>query len=338
MPLSIVDVLAENGKLIDELLLEVLNAGASDSLYAIVKHQVSSGGKRVRPVMTILCCQAVGGDAKTALPAAAAVELVHNYTLILDDIIDHSELRRGLPTIRAKYGDVMAILAGMYYREAVFDAAKKCPKSKLIEESLGEALKKIIEGERLDVLFEQAGREEQYIQEKMYRSISTEDYFRMIGKKTAALFEAACKVGGLVGDGKPDQVDALSEFGWNCGMAFQIMDDVLDITGKKEKFGKDIGKDVKEHKLGNLAILCSLEELSADKAEELLSILRLPEISESEVEKALRIISSTNAAKRAHRTSNDFVMRAINSLNTLPSSDSKEALHDLAYFICRRSY
>lgn len=326
------------GRLVDDFLLKTLRLGASDELHEIVKHQVTAGGKRIRPAMTILCCRAVGGNDEVAIPAAAAVELVHNYTLIFDDVIDRSDLRRGLSTVRAKYDDVMAILAGMHYREAIFEATKKSLRSMEIEEILSMALRKIIEGERLDVLFEQAGREAEYIQKMMYKSISEKDYFKMIGKKTAVLFEAACKVGGLVGNGTPGQVDALSEFGWNCGLAFQVTDDLLDITAKKEELGKDIGKDIKEHKLGNLVILCSLKELSEVERNRLLKILRSPMVGEAEVNEAIRIISSTSAAEHTYKASKDFVTLAKASLNALPSSEAKNTLLSLADFISKRSF
>lgn len=329
---------ASKGKLVDDFLLKALRSGASDELYEIVKHQVAAGGKRIRPAMTILCCMAVGGDAEAAIPAAAAVELVHNYTLIFDDIIDRSDLRRGLPTVRAKYDDVMAILAGMHFREAIFEATKKSLRQMEIEEILSVALRNIIEGERLDVLFEQAGREAEYIQKMMYKSISEKDYFEMIGKKTAVLLEAACKVGGIVGNGTPDQVDALSKFGWNCGLAFQVTDDLLDITAKTEELGKDIGKDIKEHKLGNLVILYSLEELSKIERNRLLEIIRSPMIGEAEVNEAIKIISSTSAATHTRESSKDFVARAKTSLNTLPPSEAKSTLLSLADFIGKRSY
>lgn len=336
--MELFEKMARKGRLVDDFLLKTLRLGASDELYAIVKHQVMAGGKRIRPAMTILCCRAVGGNGEAAIPAAAAVELVHNYTLIFDDIIDRSDLRRGLPTVRAEYDDVMAILAGMHYREAIFEATKKSLRSMEIEEILSLALRKIIEGERLDVLFEQAGREAEYIRKMMYKSISEKDYFRMIGKKTAVLFEAACKVGGLVGNGTPDQVDALSKFGWNCGLAFQVTDDLLDITAKKEELGKDIGKDIKEHKLGNLVILYSLKELSKVERNRLLEILRSPMIGEAEVNEATRIISSTSAAKHTCEASKDFVTLAKTSLTALPSSEAKNTLLSLADFINKRSF
>jgi len=325
-------------KSVDDFLLGMLRLGASDEFFEIVRHQVTAGGKRVRPAVTILACDAVGGDSKSAIPGAAAIELVHNYTLILDDIIDRSDLRRGLPTVRAKYSDVMAILAGMHYREAIFEAAKRCARSKEIEEILSVTLRRIIEGERLDVLFEQAGRESDYIRKRMYKAIGETDYFRMIEGKTATLFEAACKVGGVVGNGNPEEVVALSEFGLNCGIAFQIVDDVLDVSGKEGDFGKEIGKDIKEHKLGNIVILYSLEELSEVNRDKLLKMLRSHRLSDSEVDEAIEIVLSTNAIKRAQKASREFIAKAKSDLKVLPESKAKHMLINVADFIVKRGF
>jgi len=334
--MSVVDVLSRKGKLVDDFLLRMLKVGASDELCEIVRYQVAAGGKRLRPALTILSCEAVGGNTQMAIPAAAAIELVHNYTLIFDDIIDRSDLRRGLPTVRARYGDVMAILTGMHYREAIFEATKRCSKSLEIEETLSLTLRRIIEGERLDVLFEQAGRESEYIKKMMYKAITEKDYIKMIAAKTASLFEAACKVGSIVGNGNSNFVDCLSEYGWNCGMAFQIRDDMLDIIGETEELGKEAGKDIKEHKLGNLAILYSLEELPQTLQNKLLNMLMSESISDQDVETAVKMILSTKAVERAFKKSVDFVSKAKLSIASLPPSDAKKALLSLADFIIER--
>jgi len=336
--MSIVEAVTQKGSLVGSFLLEMLKLDVSEELYKIVKHQVVAGGKRLRPAMTILCCEAVGGSVKDAIPAAAAVELVHNYTLIFDDIIDRSDLRRNLPTVRAEYGDVMALLAGMHYREAIFEAAKRSSKSKEIDEILSATLKKIIEGERLDVLFEQGGRESEYLRRMLYTSVSEKEYFGMVEAKTAVLFEAACKVGGLVGSGTRSHVDALSRFGWNCGMAFQIVDDILDVVGETSRLGKEAGKDIKEHKLGNVVVLYSLEELSESQKNNLRQTLKLQNISDSKVKAMLEIVLSTKAVEKARVRSKDYVDRAKSSLGILPASKARNMLLDLADFLIQRSF
>jgi len=337
--MSIVDTLMEKGKLVDDFILKTLKLEASDELYEILKYQITVGGKRIRPAMTFLCCEAVGGDVEVAIPAAAAIEMIHNYTLIFDDVIDRSDLRRGHPTVRASYGDEMAFLAGMHYREAIFEAARKSVKPRRIERLLSWTIRRIIEGERLDVLFEQAGRNSSYINKMMFKNISESDYQRMIKSKTAVLLEAACKTGGIVGGGNSPQINALSKYGWNCGVAFQIMDDILDITGGKNEFGKEIGKDIKEHKLGNIVILYSLEELSEIDRNELLSMLKSSNLSDSKVSTAIRMILSTNSVQQAHEKSKKFVTRAkscLDSVRLLP--EAKNVLLNLADFIAERKF
>jgi geranylgeranyl diphosphate synthase type I len=329
---------ASRGRLVDDFMLELLKICASDELYEILVHQVASGGKRVRPALTILSCEAAGGNSELAIPAAAGVELIHNYTLIFDDIIDRSELRRSLPTVRAKYGDVMAVLAGMHYREAVFEAAIRSPKSRKIEKIFSVALKKIIEGERLDVLFEQAGRESEYIKKMRHTSISEKDYFEMVEAKTAVLFEASCKAGGIVGNGTRTQIDALSKFGRNCGMAFQIKDDILDIVGDSGDFGKEVGKDIKEHKLGNLVLLCALAEVSDNDREKLTATLKSPFIRDSDVKKAIKTILLTDAIECAYKKSKSFIATAKSNLDRIPPSKAKHTLVCIADFIIERKF
>lgn len=335
---SVVEILTERGKLADDFLLKMLSLGASDELYRLAKHQVVAGGKRVRSSMTILCCEAVGGDVEVAIPGAAGVELIHNYTLIFDDVIDQADLRRGYPTIRAVYSDVMAFLAGMHYREAIFESARRSPKPMVVQEIFSSTLRRIIEGERLDILYEQAGRESDYIKKTMFRQVAMADYFKMVEAKTAVLFEASCKIGGLVGDGSTSQVEALSRFGSNCGMAFQIRDDILDIVGITKELGKEAGKDIKEHKLGNIVLLYSLEELPDSAKTKLLNILRTQLVTNTNVEIAVKTILSTNAVKRAYNKSEDFIKAAKSSIQSLPPSDAKKRLLTLADFVTERKF
>ncbi|UCE43608.1 MAG: polyprenyl synthetase family protein [Candidatus Bathyarchaeota archaeon] len=336
--MSVIEMLTKRGKRVDDFLLKMLKIGASSELYEMVKHQIASGGKRVRPAMTMLCCEAVGGSDEAAIPAAAGIELIHNYSLIFDDVIDRSDLRRGLPTLRAVYGDVMAFLAGMHYREAIFEAARRSVKPRRIEKLFSWTIRKIIEGERLDVLYEQGGRDSEYIKKMRFKHISEDDYRRMIEAKTAVLFEAACKAGGMVGDGKAPEIHGLSRYGWNCGVAFQMKDDILDIVGETEQLGKPTGKDIEEHKLGNIVVLNSLEELSQPERDKVLQTLMSQGISDSAMSDIMKLILSTKAVGRAYEKTKFLVQRAKMSLDVLPPSEAKRTLLSLADFIIRRPF
>ena len=331
--------LSEVGRKVDPVMERYLRRNLSDEFTDVVLHQVRTGGKRVRPALTITCCRAVGGDEDDALPAAAAIELIHNYSLIFDDIIDHGEFRRGRPTVRKAYGDVMAMLAGLHYREAIAEAINDCRNPLKLHELVARTIKDIIEGERLDVLFEQAGRtSEPYVVRHRRLKVSMDDYLRMIRLKTASLISAACVAGGLVADASPEQLRALEEYGTSIGIAFQIADDILDIFGEEREIGKKRGKDIIEHKLGNVVILLALEELAEELREELLSILRSESVSEGDVERAIELVASTKAKERAYLLGKSYIRRAIEALRALPESDDRRLLEELAEFVIRRRF
>ena len=181
--MNILDELKRIGSQIDPLIESFLVKGVSQEFQDVVLYQVKTGGKRVRPALTILSCEACGGNLEDALPVAAAIELIHEYSLIFDDIIDRGEVRRGKDTLRKKYGDVTAILAGLHYREVISDLISMSKHPLEVRKLLSQTIKDIIEGERLDILFEQAGREDPYILEHRRYNVSFEDYLKMIGLK-----------------------------------------------------------------------------------------------------------------------------------------------------------
>ncbi len=334
--MSIIDTLSRAAGEVDRVILQYLKRGASREFLPVVLHQVEAGGKRVRPALSILSCEAAGGDREAALRPAAMIELIHNYSLIADDIIDRAEVRRALPTVRSKYSDAMALLAAMYYREVLDEIANDCPKSDDMRKLMIETIEATIEGERLDILFEQAGRDERYIVKHRRKSVSWDQYFEMIGKKTATLIRASCLAGCLVADAPNDITGALTGYGWKVGLGFQVTDDFLDIFG--EKTGKEKGKDIIEHKLGNAVILSAVEELGDKKAKELLEILRSSRANESKLKQALKLISTTSARTRTYQLAQKLVNEGKAKLNVLPESPAKTALVQLAEFISTRVY
>ncbi|MEM3019166.1 MAG: polyprenyl synthetase family protein, partial [Candidatus Bathyarchaeia archaeon] len=197
-------------------------------------HAFKSGGKRWRPFVVLKACELVGGDPRRALPAAAAVEILHNFTLIHDDIMDRDEFRRGLPTVHVLWGIPQAILTGDKLFAKVFkvltDAGKASdiPSETLLKivDSLAQAALEICIGQTMDMLFE--GRFD----------VSEEEYLTMIRGKTAALARASAEVGALAGGGMPSEVQGLAKFGEEAGMAFQIVDDILGLTADEKELGK----------------------------------------------------------------------------------------------------
>jgi geranylgeranyl diphosphate synthase type I len=324
------------GRGVNPFILDLISKKADPEFTPILRHQIESGGKRVRSALTFLCCMATGGKSGDALVPAAIFELVHNYSLIVDDIIDRGDFRRGSPTIRKAFSDAMALLAAMFYRETLDEMAQAASPAEEIRSLMRETIKELIEGERLDILFEQSGRDAPYIKDHRKKQVSMEYYLDMIGKKTAALIRASCLAGGYASKSSQRSLDALENFGWKLGLAFQVMDDYLDIFGKKT--GKERGKDIREHKLGNIVIIHALQELDEESKRALLNILSGNKVSDSDLEKALEIIERTGSKEKTLDFAIKLVEEGKNSLEPLPESDAKNKLQTIADFIYKRLY
>ena len=301
---NIVSTLTSLGQKVDPVMIRYLKKGANRDLIPANIYQINAGGKRVRSALTLLSCKAAGGKISDAILPAAAIELIHNYSLIMDDIIDKGEIRRGIPTVRAKYSDDMALLVGMFYREVIEDIARNCNVPKKIQDLIIYTIKETIEGERLDILFEQIGRPEDYITKHRFKTISYDSYLQLIGKKTATLMRSACQAGTLAARASSQKERSLIDYGWNIGLAFQITDDILDIFGKKT--GKEIGKDIIEHKLGNAIIMYAFQGMDTKSKKKFLSILRMTKVDAKSVKKAIELIEKTKAKDKAYKSAKKF--------------------------------
>jgi geranylgeranyl diphosphate synthase type I len=327
------------GSLVDPWLERYLLRDSNPEFHEALLYPIRAGGKRLRPALTLAAAMASGGSIECATPAAAAVELAHNYSLILDDIIDHSELRRGKPTLWKRYGLSTAILAAVHYRESISQALNETRDPKLFNEIMARTLKLLTEGERLDVLFEQAGRtDELYVVEKRRQIVMLADYLDMVYKKTGALIETSCIFGALSAGAGAPIVEALGSYGRSLGYAFQIGDDIIDIFGREEVTGKRVGKDIEEHKLGNVVVLLAVEELNGRDREELLAILRRDVVDASSVKKTLELISSTRARKKAEELRKRYSEEAVRALSALPRSEGRSMLEALAEFVATREF
>ncbi len=326
---------AKYGEAVERALERYLAIDLSQDFREEVLYQVKTGGKRLRPLLTLAAAEAVSGDWRPALPAAAIVELIHNYSLIYDDIIDRGDVRRGLPTVRKAYGDNAAILIGIWYREAIEEAVLDTPKPTLFAREVAKVIKAIDEGERLDILFEYAGREDPYFVKARRREVSVEDYVKMVSLKTGVLIAAAAKWGVMSVSDDPSLADAAWGFGINAGIAFQIIDDVLDIYGDPKKFGKEIGKDIKEHKRGNAPVVIALSKLTPEGREKLLSILAKHDVGEADVREAVALLDSVGAREEALEMARRYRGEAERHLAKLPNN---AVLKELLDFILERQY
>jgi geranylgeranyl diphosphate synthase type I len=302
-----------------------------EELYGPLRDLFKRGGKRVRPMITLLSCEAVGGRKERALKTAAAIEMVHNFTLIHDDIADMSELRRGKPCLHRVYGDALAINAadGLFSLayEVLCDNYDILPQetTRDIFRILSGIITRVCEGQATDISWSKKHRFD----------ISEQDYFEMLRLKTGALISGCCETGAIAGRGSDEQIKALGEFGMSIGIAFQIHDDVLNLSGSVEKYGKEIGGDINEGKR-TLIVIYALGECNPAERKRLIDILDKTGNSQEEIREALSIIKKHGSIQRASDKASEIVEKGKKRLDVLPDSRSKELLLALADYFVKR--
>ena len=295
------------------------------------RHLLEAGGKRLRPCLVLMACEAVGGKAGDALEAAVALELLHTFTLIHDDIMDKDDFRRNVKTVHKIWGEPVAIIAGDALFAKVFEVVAanarrlKLPADRAVElfDTISRASFEICRGQAFDMMFE--GRSD----------VSEQEYLKMVGEKTGALIEASTKVGALLGNGKPEQVKALAEYGRLIGVAFQIHDDLLGVVGEEKKFGKPIGSDIRESKR-TLIIVRALAKVSRGDRAKLARALGNEKASKAELTAAIKILKRTGAVDYAAKKARELVGDAKTKLQLLPNSEAKQFLMALADFTIER--
>jgi geranylgeranyl diphosphate synthase type II len=205
----------------------LVHRGEPPIIFSPLRHTVASGGKRLRALLTLLACEAVGGPRRVAIHAAVAIECLHNFTLIHDDVMDDSPVRRGRQTVHAKWNESVAILAGdQLIALGYCRLLKGGTRHRDVLRIFTRAFRDVCEGQGYDMDFESRKR------------VSMREYRTMIDKKTARVIAAATEIGAVLGGGTRTQIASLRAFGGNLGMAFQVRDDLLDVTGTPGKFGK----------------------------------------------------------------------------------------------------
>jgi len=260
-------------------------------LYEPIDYALKTGGKRLRPTLTIMTCDFYANDYKNAINPAIAIETFHNFTLVHDDIMDDAPIRRGLPTVYNKYGTNIAILSGdaMFtkaYEYVTYTDEKKLP---LVLKVFNKTAREVCEGQQLDMNFE------------TIQNISREQYMEMIHLKTAVLIGACMKIGAILGNASEKEVDAIYEFGLNTGMVFQLQDDLLDTFGDEKIFGKRIGDDIIDCKKTFLYIV-ALENLSAKDKDEFIKIYSDNNIVDSQKIKIITdFFNKANVMKNYYR-------------------------------------
>ena len=284
------------------------------NLYEPIHYILKLGGKRMRPVLTLMSAEVFDADYKLALPAALAVEVFHNFSLVHDDIMDDAPLRRGNETVHEKWntntailsGDAMLILAYQYfekYNTDVFrDLAKLFSKTAL----------EVCEGQQWDVDFETRN------------DVSIIEYLKMIEYKTAVLVAAAMKMGAIVAETSQKNADLIYDFGLNLGLAFQLQDDYLDCFGNQETFGKQVGGDIIENKKTYL-YLKAIEFSSDSEKQQLLHLFSIqPRDNTDKIESVKTIFNTSGASQATRQAIQDFTLKAFDTLQNISIDNEKK--------------
>ena len=286
------------------------------NLYEPIEYILSLGGKRMRPVLTLMASEVFNVDCEKAIPAATAVEVFHNFSLIHDDIMDDAPLRRGNITVHEKWnintgilsGDAMLILAYQYfeqYEPVIFrELAKLFSKTAL----------EVCEGQQWDVDFETR------------TDVTIPEYLKMIEYKTAVLVAAAMKMGAIVAETSAENGDLIYDFGLNLGLAFQLQDDYLDAFGNPATFGKQIGGDIIENKKTYL-YLKAIEFASAEEKAKLLQLFSVSlEENATKIEEVKTIFNATGATKATQQAIQDYTLMAFATLDKMNISSEKKSM------------
>jgi geranylgeranyl diphosphate synthase type I len=326
-------ILTERAKIFDQSLNGNLSHHEPKIVYDAIRWIPLSGGKRLRPTLTMLSCEAVGGIPEKTIPLGIALEYLHNSTLIHDDIIDKDKWRRGLPTTHEKFGLPLAIIAGdaligETYRMLSFMAPPemKAVTFKEIIRSIADAAKNFYEGEAMDIEF---GRR---------FDVSLSEYMTMVEKKTGQLYWLAGKGGALIGKGSREQVENLALYGLNFGIMFQIKDDLLNILTDQKILGKQmIGRDIPNGKR-TLMLIHALSQVTKTQKKRLTAIVGNEKASQQDILKVIDIFHETGSIDYAQKLLQEFRDKAKKCLEVLDQSESKELLSALAEYSITRTY
>jgi geranylgeranyl diphosphate synthase type I len=308
--------------------------GNPSELYSASAHYISSGGKRLRPFMVVKSCEMFGGTKIKALPAAASVEMIHNFSLVHDDIMDNDDVRHSVPTVHKSYGLPLAILAGdVLFSKAFLMIVENCRKlgtsdSRICEmvSRLSNACVDVCEGQALDlaIAFED-------------RFIDEHEYLSMISKKTAALFGLSCALGVLSAPtSREEDVVALSQFGENIGIAFQLIDDLIGVIGDAKLTGKSVGNDLREGKK-TLPILLALKISNNYNRDKILRVFASRNATSTEILEAVKAISSLGIEQAVRDNARRHIQKAIESISQYDDSIPKRKIIASAHFIVERT-
>jgi octaprenyl-diphosphate synthase len=293
-----------------------------DLVREVAGHILFSGGKRLRPLLMVLSARLCGYGGTYDKTFATALEYLHAATLLHDDLVDGAALRRGKPAAHLKWGNPIAVLVGDFLLARALTVSAATGSVRIVQ-ILAELTEQMSQGE---------------VHQLMRRGdigLAEEEYLEVIRRKTAVLFEAACRVSAVLADAPREKEHALARFGFNLGMAFQVADDLFDYTLETPQLGKQVGADLREGKL-TLPVIQALRQVRPAEREWMVSVIRNPDFSTEDFRRLVELLKSCGADRYAEQAAESFIAIAKRELTVFPPSETLETLMDIADYALHR--
>jgi octaprenyl-diphosphate synthase len=304
--------------------ISVESVASVDAVTAIGHYLQSSGGKRLRPAMLLLSARLAGDCGPGAIRMAAVVEMIHTATLVHDDVIDASDTRRGRPSTNARWGNHTCVLAGDWLYMQAFQMALRERSFQVLDLLIG-LTQVMVEGELLQL--ERIGRVD----------LTEADCMELVDRKTARLFSVCARLGALAGGGAPEFQDKLGEYAWNLGMAFQLVDDVLDFTARETTLGKPVGSDLREGKV-TLPLVYALECAQPEERRFVETIVRERSYASAPFKLVLALLEKYRGVERVRERAQSFTARARALIADCPESPYQRALYTITELVIERDH
>ena len=285
------------------------------------RYIADGGGKRVRPILLLLSAQLCGYEGDRDVMFASVFEFIHTATLVHDDIIDEAQTRRGRPAANTQWGNAKCVLAGDWLYMQSFKIAVQERNFRILD-ALIELTQQMVEGELLQM-------------EKLGKSITLNEHFDLIYRKTACLFSVCMRMGAILGKATPEQEERVAQYGRDLGMAFQIVDDVLDLTASESVLGKPVASDLREGK-ATMAVIHALERCTPEERAKIESVLRERMFNGVTHEQILTILNRYDSVEAANRRATEYAESARKAICTFPDSEYKRALLWAPEFVVSR--
>src|SRR5881396_3360365 len=320
-----------NGKEVFDLLRDDLAAierefgrdtvAGVEAITEIGEYLRGGGGKRIRPALLLLSSKLFNYQGRGAIRLGAVVEIIHTATLVHDDIIDEAQIRRGRPSANTQWGNSKCVLAGDWLYMQAFKVAVQERNFRILD-TLIELTQQMVEGELLQM-------------EKLGKAISLDEHFDLIHRKTACLFSVCMRLGAILGGATAEQEENLAQYGRDLGMAFQLVDDVLDLTASEDVLGKPVASDLREGKV-TMAVIHALERCTADEKRQIAKVVEQRAFNGVTHAEILEILEKYGSLEAANTRALRFAELARNAICSFPDSEIKRALLWVPEFVVAR--